>query len=173
MNINEAFPSKYLKADVDVLPDEPLHLTIKSVTVENVGSGDKQENKPIVSFTENSKGLVLNKTNATTITKLYGPDTDAWAGKRITLLWKEVEYQGEMRPGIRVSLRAPAAPAPVNGSALWNRWYTLRQEASEMRLPNIPDLDDAASDEEIVKAGKALAGRIQAKRAEAPAEVAF
>ena len=109
MNINEAFPSKYLKADVDILPDEPVHLTITDVSIENIGSGEKQENKPVVSFREVKKALVLNKTNATTITKLYGPDTDAWVGKRITLLWKEVEYQGEMRPGIRVSLRAPAA----------------------------------------------------------------
>jgi hypothetical protein len=113
MNINEAFPSKYLKADVDVTPDEPVHLTIKTVVVEAIGTGAKQENKPVIYFNENKKGLVLNKTNATTITKLYGADTDDWTGKRITLLWKEVEYQGEMQPGIRVSLRAPAAAAPA------------------------------------------------------------
>lgn len=115
MNINEAFPSKYLKADVDILPDVPVHLTISGVEIENVGSGEKQEHKPVVTFREVKKALVLNKTNATTITKLYGSDTDGWVGKRITLLWKEVEYQGEMRPGIRVSLRAPAATANGNG----------------------------------------------------------
>ena len=121
MNINEAFPSKYLKADVDILPDVPVHLTITGVEIENVGSASKQETKPVLSFKETKKGLVLNKTNATTISKLYGPDTDAWTGKRITLLWKEVEFQGEMTPGIRVSLRAPAAAPASNGKPKTDR----------------------------------------------------
>ncbi len=57
--------------------------------------------------------MVCNKTNANTITKLYGDDTDAWIGKPITLCAREVEFQGEMVLAIRVSLKAPPIGQPA------------------------------------------------------------
>ena len=40
--------------------------------------------------------MVLNKTNANTIAKMHGEETDDWAGKRIILCAREVEFQGTM-----------------------------------------------------------------------------
>ena len=111
MNINEAYPSKYLKADVDIPEDEDLVLTVKSVEVEQMGDG---EDKPVVYFNEIDKGLVLNKTNANAISNQYGAETDGWTGKKVALFATEVEFAGKMTLGIRVRLRVPKGQKPVN-----------------------------------------------------------
>jgi hypothetical protein len=62
--------------------------------------------------------MVLNKTNASTIAKLHGEETDLWTGKRITLCTREVEFQGTMTSALRVLAQKPEAhktappPAP-------------------------------------------------------------
>lgn len=113
MNINEAFPSDYLKADD--LKGANVTVTIEDVGIEEIGQGQQKERKLILSFAGKKKRLVCNKTNANTIGKLYGTETDAWIGKAITLSPREVEFQGDMVWAIRVSLQKPVtagAPAP-------------------------------------------------------------
>lgn len=113
MNINSAFPSKYLKADADVDEDGSI-FTIKKVTVENVGQGAKQESKPVVYFEEIEKGLVLNKTNANFIVSILGDDdTDGWKGGKIKLVATDVEYAGDLVRGIRVRRVASAKAKPA------------------------------------------------------------
>jgi hypothetical protein len=113
MKLSEAFPSNFLKADD--LNGKPVTLTISSVEMETLGTGKDKESKLIVQFKGTEKKLVCNKTNANTIGKLYGDDTDDWIGQRITIKPMEVEFQGEMKMAIRVSLTkpAPAAPKPA------------------------------------------------------------
>lgn len=116
MNINSAYPSKYLKADD--IGDEDLVLTIKTVTIEDVGSSKKEE-KPVVHFDEVEKGLVLNVTNKNAIVELYGAETDDWPGNKIALFQTEVDFQGDQVMSIRVRKRKPAgvktSPQPANG----------------------------------------------------------
>jgi hypothetical protein len=59
------------------------------------------EAKPVVYFEGKSKGLVLNKTNANTVSDAYGDETELWEGKETVLYEAEVEYQGRRMPGIR------------------------------------------------------------------------
>lgn len=116
MNINNSFPSKYIKSGD--ITDDDLVVTISRVAIESLGQGDKAEDKPIVYFSDNEKGLVLNKTNAHVISDLYGPETDAWVGKKIALYATEVEMGGVTTLGIRVRLRAPGAkPLPAKFTA--------------------------------------------------------
>lgn len=120
MNINKTFDSKYLKADGDIPDDGNLILTIEVVRLESVGQGDDASDKPVVYFRETDKGLVLNKTNATTITGLYGPETDDWIGKKIALFSTEVDFGGKQVLAIRVRMKKPqpaAQPAPVTAKA--------------------------------------------------------
>lgn len=113
MNINSAFPSKYLKADTDVDEDGSV-FTIKTVKVETIGQGAKQEQKPVVYFEEVEKGLVLNKTNANFIVGILGEDdTDAWKGGKIKLVATDVEYAGDLLRGIRVRRTAKPKPGSV------------------------------------------------------------
>jgi hypothetical protein len=118
MKLSEAFPSNFLKADD--LNGKPVTLTISNVEMESLGQGKDKESKLIVQFKGTEKKLVCNKTNANTIGKLYGDDTDAWLGQRITIKPMEVEFQGEMKLAIRVSLTkpAPAAAAPVKAAVV-------------------------------------------------------
>jgi hypothetical protein len=113
MRISEAFPSKYLEGKT---LDGDLSLTIKHVEMETVGQGDDVDTKPVVYFNEVNKGLILNKTNANTVSHLHGDDTEDWIGKRITIFPTEVDFQGKQVMAIRVRLRAPGgtAPAPVS-----------------------------------------------------------
>lgn len=109
MKLSEAFPSNFLKADD--LNGKPVTLTIAAVEMETLGQGKDKESKLIVQFKGTEKKLVCNKTNANTIGKLYGDDTDDWIGQRITIKPMEVEFQGEMKLAIRVSLTKPAPAA--------------------------------------------------------------
>jgi len=112
-NINDFFPSKWLKAS-DLKGREPV-VTIKGVVREEVGQ--KREMKPIVYFKEAQKGLVLNKTNAGRITQIAGSGVVSdWKGVQIRLYATEVEFQGEMTDAIRIkpvqaSKQNPLRPA--------------------------------------------------------------
>lgn len=108
MNIYQLFPSDYLRA-AD-LNNRPFTLTIERFAVEEMGQ--PPEEKPVVYFEHADKGLVLNKTNAMAIASLYGPETDAWVGKRITIYPTQVQAFGKMQDAIRVKPSIPPAPQP-------------------------------------------------------------
>lgn len=111
MNIDTAFPSKYLRA-ADLGDVQPI-VTIARVTVEAVGR--EQEQKPIVYFVGKSKGVVLNKTNSRAIAQIAGSsETDDWEGTQIQLYVATVEFSGESMEAIRVRApkQAKAKPAP-------------------------------------------------------------
>ena len=104
MNINEVFPSKYLKA-ADL---QGRQVTVKIRSAEQEVMGD--DRKLVVYFEGKEKGFVCNKTNANNIAALYGPDTDNWVGSEITLFEAMVDFQGKTVPSIRV--RAPQRATP-------------------------------------------------------------
>ncbi len=110
MDINKAFSGDWIKA-TDFGQGETRTLTIKHVSMEKVG----EDEKPVVAFLEMTQGLVLNKSNATSIANLYGPDTTAWAGKQITLFQTWVDFAGKQVQAIRV--RAPQAGAAPPAAA--------------------------------------------------------
>lgn len=97
MNINEIFDSKYLRAS-DLKDKQPV-VTITQIEMAKMQDG---ANKPCIYVNNNPKALVLNKTNATMIGKLYGNETDAWIGKKIKLITAWVEYQGDTVQAIRI-----------------------------------------------------------------------
>ncbi len=109
MNINESFPSKYLKASD--IPEEGLTVIIVRVDMEEVGK-DK-EVRPVLFFEGEDKGIILNKTNATNISKLYGYETDDWSGKKVVLGVAWVDFQGQSVEAIRIyppKRQSPNAP---------------------------------------------------------------
>ncbi len=98
MLISSAFPSRYLKA-AD-LSGEATTVTMTIVKQEQVAkSGDMQ---PVLYFREFKQGLVLNKTNAKSITKLYGDDTNRWNGQKVELFEAMVDFQGDVVAALRV-----------------------------------------------------------------------
>ena len=104
MRISSAFPSPYLKA-ADL---QGRRVPVKISRVEMQEFTD--EVKPVVYFEGKPKGLVLNKTNANTISAAYGDETEDWEGKETVLYEAEVEYQGRRMPGIRCIVQSQRKP---------------------------------------------------------------
>lgn len=113
INMNEAFPSKWLKAD-DI--ERETIVTIQDVTMETIGD---DERKPVVWFQGYDKGMVMNKTNANNVSALYGPDTDAWLGKAMLLTTAMVDFQGRSTRALRLypPPRQQSRPAPQQNYA--------------------------------------------------------
>lgn len=125
-NINDAFPSNYLKASD--LAGNQVVVTIDRVEFELVGR--EREEKAVVYFLGKTKGVVLNKTNAKKITEIAGSAlTEEWHGVAIVLFPTETEFGGETVECIRIKpvqkarmqrmtkpeVQAPPPPA-TNGS---------------------------------------------------------
>jgi len=104
VDINAAFPSKWLKA-AD-LQNREVQVQISHVIMEDI---DGSEHKPVVYFIGKEKGLVLNKTNANTIASVIGQnDTDMWTNATIILFPTQTDFGGKTVPCIRVKLFNPA-----------------------------------------------------------------
>ena len=131
MKLNEAFPSNYVTA-AD-LGGKDVTLTIEDVTMQELGQGHDKENKLCIAFVGKQKAMVCNRTNANTIAKLYGDDTDNWLGQKITIGPREVEFKGEMVWAIRVSLLKPAAAKPAVAKPV---------AIAQMVNPNDGEVDD-------------------------------
>ena len=98
MNIDEMYPSKYLKATD--LGNKSTTAEIEEVVYTEVGAN--QEKRPVVRFKGKQKMFILNKTNARAIGDLYGKETAGWRGKRITLYPTSTEYAGKDMACIRI-----------------------------------------------------------------------
>lgn len=99
MNINQAFPSKYLKASD--LNDQTVTVKIADVKIEQVGQN--KDTKPVAYFHGKTKGLVLNKTNSRKIAQIAGsPETEDWVDVEIAIYPTETEFGGESVECIRV-----------------------------------------------------------------------
>lgn len=109
-NMNDMFPSKYLRADDLRGPNgrgwREFELAIRSVDLEEMG-GEANEKKWVLHFERAEKGMVLNRTNAQSIVDAYGEDSDTWIGERVVLFVMTVNTPQGPKPGIRI--RVPAA----------------------------------------------------------------
>ena len=88
---------------------------IKAVTEEELGIGKDKETKLVVWFTNDERGLVLNKTNNRTLRGAFGDDTAGWADKVIVVFPTMVDVRGKMERALRVRIPTPkqaAAAAP-------------------------------------------------------------
>lgn len=111
------FPSKYFKSSSLIdKPDAVLTIDRVERGHELTMAGNKKDHKPVLHFVETRNRardghegaymLVLNKTNAKVIAKLYGPDYESdWIGNKIALY--RIEDTGNSKPGIRVRTRKP------------------------------------------------------------------
>lgn len=131
-NINDAFPSKYLKTS-DLGDVEPV-VTIDRVEWEAVGRD--REMKAVVYFVGKKKAIVLNKTMATKLIELTGTAlTEEWKGHKVKLYASEATFGGDTydvvrikaagtaKPKIRMSKpEAPAPPPPAAADSEEDTW---------------------------------------------------
>jgi len=93
--------SKYFKA-ADLTQEKKLR--IKDVTEEWIGTGADKEKKLVVWFTNDERGLVLNRVNNRTIRGAFGDPIEGWNGKIIILFPTMAEFRGKMGPALRVRI---------------------------------------------------------------------
>jgi hypothetical protein len=106
--------SRFLRAE-DV-PQERL-LRIKACTEEKIGQGAEQSTKLVVWFTNDKRGLVLNKTNNRTIRGAYGDDVAHWASQLIVVFPTTAPFGAKIVPCLRVRIPPPRQQeaVPSNG----------------------------------------------------------
>jgi len=101
MRISDEFPSTYIKASD--LGGREIRVTMGNVEREKIGT----DTKLVLYFKGAQKGLVLNKTNAYTISDAYGEDTDDWRDQPLILFSVKTDYQGKVVDATRC--RIPTA----------------------------------------------------------------
>ena len=111
MRISNAFPSKYLMAS-DLPDGRDVRVVIDDVRMELMEQ--QNEEKPVCYFQGKDRGLVLNVTNANTISAVLGDDTEVWIGHTVMLFATTTSFAGRTVPCIRVRVPRPTTqPVPV------------------------------------------------------------
>ena len=132
MNINDAFPSNYLRSSD--LQNQDIVVQMDRLQYEEIG-GDELL---VLYFLGKKKGIVLNKTNAQTIAGLHGPETDAWHGKTIILWATQVDFKGQSVPCIRVKLNASTSARPSHIPPKKQETIVDRQQQDQQQQDGIP-----------------------------------
>lgn len=96
MNIDDVFPSNFLKA-ADLQGQTPT-VTIDRIEMQDIGD----DRKAVIYFQGKQKGVVLNKTNATNISERHGKETGNWIGKKVVLFTAWVDFNGKSTEAIRI-----------------------------------------------------------------------
>jgi len=130
--------SRFFKAE-DLTTEKKLK--IKHVREEEIGIGKDKEKKLVVYFTNDPRGLPLNRTNNRTLRGAFGDVCDGWAGKIIVLFPATAEYRGQIKPAMRVRIPPPKG----NGQPVTAQPVTPPPAPSI--VPEEIDVDDDLNDE--------------------------
>ena len=141
--------TKYFKA-ADMPTEKKLR--IKDVTEEEIGVGKDKERKLCIWFTNDARGLVLNRTNNRTLRGAFGDACDGWKGKIIVVFPTQDDFRGRMVPVLRVRIPPPKQAAAGNGQTARDDGIPdiLRRAPvikAEQLNPAEIDVDDDLNDE--------------------------
>lgn len=150
LNVHDLFPSRYLRGEE--IQGHRVTVTIERITLEEMGR--EKEKHPVLWFAGKKKGMVLKKTNAFIIGKLYGPKLEAWIGKRIQLYTKRASAFGTEQVILCV---AELVPPPEQGPKTEVEFKNKPEREAE-RTPDVnenpwepltDDLEGEETDEDI------------------------
>jgi hypothetical protein len=131
--------SRFLKAQ-DLSAEKKFK--IKTVTEEEVGIGKDREKKLVCWFTNDDRGLVLNRVNNRTIRGAFGDTCESWTGEIIVVFPTMAEFRGEMKPALRVRIPTPKG----NGQPVAKPARTPPPD----ELADMLDRDDDLNDEIVI-----------------------
>jgi hypothetical protein len=116
-HVDLLFPSKYVKA-AD-LRGKTVVVYIERIQPREklMMAGGKSDTKPVIFLRGKDKGWILNKTNARSIAKVYGPELTNWLGKPVAIMSTQVEARGEVVDAIRVDVNGTRAAASKAGAS--------------------------------------------------------
>lgn len=135
LNVKDIYPSRWLSAS-DI--NRPVVVQITACTLEEVRDprGAGTSHKLCLAFARATKRMLLNKTQATALAEMYGPDAELWPGHAVQLL---PDRSPNGRPTIAVRhppespSAQPEAPAPADPTpaAAWDTLVTATQERKQ------------------------------------------
>lgn len=106
--VKDMIQSKFLRKE-DF--DEDTIVTIKGVKLEDLGNENANEQRWVLYFEENPKGMVLNITTIRVLEQAYGGDTDDWKSQKVTVyVDPNVSFQGRVVGGLRLRPQKKGAP---------------------------------------------------------------
>ena len=105
MNVNEIYPSKYIKSSD--LGGRKLKLRISEVRLEKLGQDQNSDQKLVIYFDGKQKGLVMNKTKSGVLASAWSPETNGWIGKSVFVYPTKVNFQGQMVDSIGIEPDLP------------------------------------------------------------------
>jgi len=96
------------------LPDgNDLILTIAKTGKEMItGQNGQKEECFVVHFKEDAKPMIMNRTNAKTIEKIYTPYIEDWIGKSIQVYTEKVKAFGDVMDALRIRPKQPNLAKP-------------------------------------------------------------
>lgn len=110
--VSEMIVSKFLRKE-DF--DEDRVMTIRGVKLEDM-PGDSGDQKWVLYFKEDAKGMALNVTSIRVLEQAFGDDSDNWTGQRVMVyVDPNVSFGGKVVGGLR--LRAPKKQKPAPAQA--------------------------------------------------------
>jgi hypothetical protein len=142
MNINDLYPSKYIKADD--IQGQQVQVTIQSVNIEEIAD---REHKPVMRFIGKEKGMVLNKTNGMACAAIWGDESTAWQGQRATLLAAPVMFQGKQVMGLQLLPKLAERAQPGTADAPANQLAPAAQVMDRLAA-DIGNAELSMTDEE-------------------------
>ena len=127
-------------------PQDRIGTIVKVEGVTLPGNGViKANHKPILHLKGTEKKLIVNATIGKTIAGMYGPNTDDWVGKRITLYATTCNSKGgqvvdcvRVRPTVPKTAGAPIPSQPVDEAMRAKQLAAAESAATEqprMREP--------------------------------------
>lgn len=83
LSFDDLYPGRFIKAGN--LHGNPVTLTVKDVSLEELDGEKGKSVKAILSFERTDMQLVLCKLNGLCVRAMFGPNVGQWIGKRITI----------------------------------------------------------------------------------------
>jgi hypothetical protein len=109
--VSDMIQSKFLRKE-DF--EEDRVMTIKNVKLEDM-PGDDGQQKWVLYFREEAKGMALNVTTIRVLEQAYGDDSDRWIGNKVKVyVDPNVSFGGRVVGGLRLRTpkQGPKAPPP-------------------------------------------------------------
>lgn len=96
----------------DLPKGQEAPVTIESVVHEEVynPASNEKEIKPVISFKNKKKRMILNTTNMEAIASIHGVDPKTWPGKQITLFRGTTKVRGKPTECVRVRSKGHSQP---------------------------------------------------------------
>ena len=122
---------------------QEIKLRIKNATEEPIGTGVQKEPKLCLWFTNDPRGLIVNKTNNRVLRGAFGDAVDGWTGKVIALFQTMDQFAGKPCKALRVRI-----PPPKQGLAQPQQPTSVQpQLAAQLPQPPQLSLEDDLEDE--------------------------